>query len=67
MLHMLLYYMPNRHINLFRWLALRLQIVGNLIVFFAAIFAVVEKGHIEAAIVGLSISYAMQVGFPAMP
>ncbi|XP_076819725.1 multidrug resistance-associated protein 1-like isoform X2 [Clavelina lepadiformis] len=44
-----------------RWLALRLQIVGNLIVFFAAIFAVVEKGHIEAAIVGLSISYAMQV------
>lgn len=41
---------------------MRLEIVGNLIVLFAAVFAVMEKGKIESGIVGLSISYAMQVG-----
>nr|CAB3219629.1 multidrug resistance-associated protein 1-like [Phallusia mammillata] len=52
-------YYPNIVSN--RWLALRLEIVGNLIVLFAAIFAVLEKGKIESGIVGLSISYAMQI------
>ncbi|CAK8684757.1 unnamed protein product [Clavelina lepadiformis] len=52
-------YYPNFVSN--RWLSVRLQIVGNLIVLFAAIFAVVEKGTINAGIVGLSISYASQV------
>jgi len=42
-------------------LAVRLEIVGNLVVLFAAIFAVQEKGTLQPGIVGLSISYAMQV------
>ncbi|XP_076819735.1 multidrug resistance-associated protein 1-like [Clavelina lepadiformis] len=44
-----------------RWLALHLEVVGNLIVLFAAIFAVVQRKHIEAGIVGLSISYSLQI------
>nr|CAB3219626.1 multidrug resistance-associated protein 1-like [Phallusia mammillata] len=44
-----------------RWLGLRLELVGNCVILFAAIFAVSGKGMIDAGIVGLSISYAMQV------
>lgn len=43
-----------------RWLGVRLEFLGNLTVFFAALFAVVQHG-IEGAIVGLAISYALQV------
>ncbi|KAE9546593.1 hypothetical protein FO519_010195, partial [Halicephalobus sp. NKZ332] len=45
-----------------RWLAVRLEFVGNLVVFFAAIFAVFSTswGWISSAgLVGLSISYAL--------
>ena len=55
----LLYYFPNNISN--RWLALRLELVGNLITVFAALFAVLSKNHIDPGIVGLSISYAMNV------
>jgi ABC-type multidrug transport system fused ATPase/permease subunit len=55
----LLYYFPNNISN--RWLALRLELVGNLITTFAALFAVLAKGHINPGVVGLSISYAMNV------
>uniref|UniRef100_H2Z8F8 Multidrug resistance-associated protein 1 n=1 Tax=Ciona savignyi TaxID=51511 RepID=H2Z8F8_CIOSA len=52
-------YFPNIVSN--RWLALRLELVGNFIVLFAAIFAVAGKGTIDSGIVGLSVSYAMQI------
>ncbi|BFZ17907.1 hypothetical protein BsWGS_20945 [Bradybaena similaris] len=44
-----------------RWLAIRLEIVGNLIIFFASLFAVIGRHHISPGIVGLSITYAMNV------
>ncbi|XP_063398260.1 multidrug resistance-associated protein 1-like isoform X1 [Mytilus trossulus] len=47
-----------------RWLGVRLEFLGNLTVFSAAIFAVISviKGDgIDGAIVGLSISYALQI------
>ncbi|XP_072883060.1 ATP-binding cassette sub-family C member 2 [Hemitrygon akajei] len=44
-----------------RWLAIRLEFVGNLVVFFAALFAVVSRGNLESGLVGLSISYALNV------
>lgn len=52
----------------FRWLAVRLEFIGNLVVFFAALFAAIQRNysdqlnlHISAGIVGLSITYALQV------
>lgn len=44
-----------------RWLAIRLEFVGNLVVFFAALFAVISKNSLDSGLVGLSISYALNV------
>ncbi|XP_076457725.1 multidrug resistance-associated protein 1-like [Babylonia areolata] len=43
-----------------RWLGMNLEMVANVIVFGAAIFAVVTPG-IEGGAIGLSVSYAMQI------
>ncbi|EDV20619.1 uncharacterized protein TRIADDRAFT_50946 [Trichoplax adhaerens] len=52
-------YYPNISSN--RWLAMRLEFTGNCIVLFASIFAVVGRNALPPGIVGLSISYAMQI------
>ena len=44
----------------FRWLGFRLEFLGNCIVFAAAIFSVVSPSN-TGGLVGLSISYALQV------
>uniref|UniRef100_A0A8C5SIY1 Uncharacterized protein n=1 Tax=Laticauda laticaudata TaxID=8630 RepID=A0A8C5SIY1_LATLA len=44
-----------------RWLAVRLELVGNLTVFFAALLAVFVKNSLNSGIVGLSISSAMNI------
>ncbi|KAJ6669153.1 hypothetical protein lerEdw1_007962 [Lerista edwardsae] len=44
-----------------RWLAVRLEFVGNLAVFFAALLAVLAKNRLDSGIVGLSISSALNV------
>ena len=51
-----------------RWLGIRLEFVGNLVILFTALFAVIQKNYgdklhlkITAGLVGLSISYALQV------
>lgn len=44
-----------------RWLAIRLEMVGNLIILFAALFAVLSKDSLSPGLVGLSVSYALQV------
>lgn len=45
----------------FRWLAMRLESLGNLVVFFSALFAVISRDSLESGLVGLSISYALNV------
>ncbi|XP_038595558.1 multidrug resistance-associated protein 1 isoform X2 [Micropterus salmoides] len=44
-----------------RWLAVRLEFVGNFIVSFAALFAVMARESLSPGIMGLSISYALQL------
>ncbi|XP_065495552.1 ATP-binding cassette sub-family C member 2 isoform X1 [Caloenas nicobarica] len=44
-----------------RWLAIRLEFVGSLVVFFSALLAVISKGTLDGGIVGLSVSSALNV------
>ncbi|KAL7635871.1 UNVERIFIED_CONTAM: hypothetical protein RMT77_013688 [Armadillidium vulgare] len=44
-----------------RWLAIRLEFIGNILTFFAALFAVMARGEISGGDVGLSVSYALSV------
>ena len=44
----------------FRWLGFRLEFLGNIVVLAAAMFAVVTP-DLDGGLVGLSVSYAMQV------
>ncbi|KAI1894334.1 hypothetical protein AGOR_G00114740 [Albula goreensis] len=44
-----------------RWLAIRLEFLGNMVVFFSALFAVISRNSLDSGLVGLSISAALNV------
>uniref|UniRef100_A0A672TVD4 ATP binding cassette subfamily C member 6 n=1 Tax=Strigops habroptila TaxID=2489341 RepID=A0A672TVD4_STRHB len=44
-----------------RWLCVRLEFLGNLMVFFAALFVVLAGNTMSSSTVGLSISYALNI------
>ncbi|XP_067995695.1 ATP-binding cassette sub-family C member 2 isoform X1 [Melanerpes formicivorus] len=44
-----------------RWLAVRLEFVGSLVIFSSALLAVISKGTLDGGIVGLSVSSALNV------
>nr|CAD7256938.1 unnamed protein product [Timema shepardi] len=43
------------------WLAVRLEIIGSIIIFFASLFAVLGRESMDPGLVGLSVSYALQI------
>jgi len=44
-----------------RWLGIRLEFFGSMVVFAAAFFAVVSRNQIDPGLAGLSISYALRL------
>lgn len=44
-----------------RWLGVNVEFLGNCVVLFAALFAVIGKNSLNPGLVGLSVSYALQV------
>ena len=52
-------YYPNVIAN--RWLAIRLEFIGNLITFGSAIFCMVQHGTIKSGDVGFVISYSLSI------
>ncbi|KAJ3389562.1 hypothetical protein HDU92_000983 [Lobulomyces angularis] len=44
-----------------RWFSIRMDILGALLVFSVGIFAVFERFEVSTAVVGLSVSYALQI------
>jgi ATP-binding cassette, subfamily C (CFTR/MRP), member 1 len=44
-----------------RWLAVRLEAIANTLTFITAMFAIWMRGRLTAGIVGLTITYAMQI------
>lgn len=47
-----------------RWLAIRLEMIGNFIIFFTALFAVLNRKGASSGLVGLSITYALEITQP---
>ena len=56
----LIIFYPNKAAN--RWAALRLELVGNLMIFSAAFFAVLARDSISSGLAGVSISLSLSVG-----
>ncbi|XP_027847516.1 multidrug resistance-associated protein 1 isoform X2 [Aphis gossypii] len=52
-------YYPSTVAN--RWLAVRLETIGNFIIFFSSVFSVLGRDTLSPGIVGLSVSYALQI------
>jgi ATP-binding cassette subfamily C (CFTR/MRP) protein 1 len=52
-------YYPDIDAN--RWLAFRLDLIGNLFAFFATIFCILSRNSISGGAVGVSLSFALNV------
>ena len=44
-----------------RWLAVRLEFLGNCLIFFAGMFAVISRDKIMSGLVGMSLTYSLEV------
>ena len=46
---------------LYRWLGVRLDFIGSILILAAGLFTVASRDTLSAGIVGLSLSYALEV------
>ncbi|KAJ3095768.1 hypothetical protein HDU97_006554 [Phlyctochytrium planicorne] len=44
-----------------RWLGMRLEFIGNILVLSTSLFSVIQRDNVSAALSGLSLAYALQV------
>ncbi|XP_078381051.1 multidrug resistance-associated protein 1-like isoform X2 [Oculina patagonica] len=44
-----------------RWLAIRLEFLGNCLIFFAGMFAVISRDKIMSGLVGMSLTYSLEI------
>ena len=44
-----------------RWLSVNLETIGNLVILFAGVFAVLSRFSSNAGMAGLSVSYSLQI------
>lgn len=44
-----------------RWLGVRMELLGNVIVFFAALFVILKRSSLSPGVAGLSISYSLNI------
>ena len=49
------------YLTTLRWLAIRLELIGNFITFLASLLAVIDRNSTNAGLVGLSISSSLNV------
>jgi hypothetical protein len=47
--------------NVLRWLGIRLEFIGNFLIFFTALFGVIGRDGVDSGLVGLSITVALEV------
>ncbi|XP_028401273.1 multidrug resistance-associated protein 1-like [Dendronephthya gigantea] len=52
-------YFPSVTSN--RWLAIRLESIGNFLIFFTALFGVIGRDGVDSGLIGLSITVALEV------
>lgn len=48
-------------VNLSRYITIRLDLFGGIVIFFSALLAVISRENVSAGIVGLAVSYALRV------
>ncbi|CAF1224476.1 unnamed protein product [Rotaria sordida] len=53
------FYLANRVAN--RWLAVRLEMIANILILITTIFVVLMRDYLTAGTIGLAITYAMQI------
>ena len=56
-----LLHIVNTAFSLFRWLSVRVEYLGNLLIFLVAVLTFAYKSSLSAGLAGLAITYSMMI------